>query len=209
MKIRIHRFLPLTEAEGPGKRACLWVQGCSVRCEGCGVPWTWSDKGGKDISVDDLFEKIVDSKKENNIEGVTFLGGEPMDQAEALAELADKIKTAGLSILTFSGRYLEDIKSNPRKGQLELLELTDLFIDGPFEKENIDLSRPWTGSSNQRYHFLTERYRYLEGQLQSISNKIEVRLEPDGTVSINGMIRQEQMQNLYEELSKHKVSNRN
>ncbi|XBO86184.1 4Fe-4S cluster-binding domain-containing protein [Bacillus licheniformis] len=132
-----------------------------------------------------------------------------MDQAEALAELADKIKTAGLSILTFSGRYLEDIKSNPRKGQLELLELTDLFIDGPFEKENIDLSRPWTGSSNQRYHFLTERYRYLEGQLQSISNKIEVRLEPDGTVSINGMIRQEQMQNLYEELSKHKVSNRN
>ena len=58
-----------------------------------------------------------------------------MDQAEALAELADKIKIAGLSILTFSGRYLEDIKSNPRKGQLELLELTDLFIDGPFEKK--------------------------------------------------------------------------
>ena len=54
MKLRVHRFLPITEAEGPGKRACIWVQGCLIRCEGCAVPDTWSINGGFEISVKEL-----------------------------------------------------------------------------------------------------------------------------------------------------------
>ena len=46
-RLRIHRFVPFTRAEGPGERACLWVQGCPIRCAGCAVPWTWDADAGE------------------------------------------------------------------------------------------------------------------------------------------------------------------
>ena len=88
MELIIHRYIPVTAVEGPGKRFCLWVQGCSIRCEGCGVPWTWAKENGEKISVEKLLKEIVKSQEENSIEGVTFLGGEPFDQPEGLGELA-------------------------------------------------------------------------------------------------------------------------
>ncbi|ASS87228.1 MULTISPECIES: 4Fe-4S single cluster domain-containing protein [Geobacillus] len=187
MKLTIHRFLPLTTVEGPGKRACLWVQGCSIRCKGCAVPWTWDKNKGEEKTVQELFIEIEKSKRENGIEGVTFLGGEPFDQALPLAKLASMVKEIGLTVMTFTGYLYEDIVSSNNKEQIELLKVTDLLIDGPFVKEKIDLSRPWIGSSNQRYHFLTSRYEHLRDQLSTIPNRIEVRLSPDGSISVNGM----------------------
>jgi anaerobic ribonucleoside-triphosphate reductase activating protein len=187
MKLKIHRFLPLTTVEGPGKRACLWVQGCSIRCKGCAVPWTWDKNKGEEKTVQELFTEIEKSKRENGIEGVTFLGGEPFDQALPLAKLASMVKEIGLSVMTFTGYLYEDIVSSNIREQIELLKATDLLIDGPFVKEKIDLSRPWVGSSNQRYHFLTPRYEHLKDQLWTIPNRIEIRLSPDGSISVNGM----------------------
>lgn len=187
MKLTIHRFLPLTTVEGPGKRACLWVQGCSIRCKGCAVPWTWDKNKGEEKTVQELFIEIEKSKRENGIEGVTFLGGEPFDQALPLAKLASMVKEIGLTVMTFTGYLYEDIVSSNNKEQIELLKVTDLLIDGSFVKEKIDLSRPWIGSSNQRYHFLTSRYEHLRDQLSTIPNRIEVRLSPDGSISVNGM----------------------
>lgn len=196
MELIIHRYLPLTTVEGPGKRFCLWVQGCSIRCEGCGVPWTWSEKNGRTIGVEELFYQIKVSKEENGIEGVTFLGGEPFDQAEALGKLARMVKNIGLTVMTFSGYLYEDLKN--REDCQGLLAATDLLIDGPFVKEKLDLSRPWIGSSNQRYHFLTSAYKYLEGQLTGIGNKIEIRILEDGTVSVNGMATQQTLNALFD-----------
>lgn len=196
MDLIIHRYIPVTAVEGPGKRFCLWVQGCSIRCEGCGVPWTWSKENGEKISVEKLFEKIVKSQKENNIEGVTFLGGEPFDQPEELGELARMVQELGLSVMTFSGYLIEDLKERPECQKF--LANADLLIDGPFVKSKLDLSRPWVGSSNQRYHFLTSRYQHLEENLKSINNKVEVRVGEDGTVSVNGMITQQTLAELFE-----------
>ncbi|MFE8700593.1 4Fe-4S single cluster domain-containing protein [Cytobacillus sp. FJAT-54145] len=204
MNLRIHRFLPLTTVEGPGKRACLWVQGCSIRCRGCGVPWTWSVSGGSDILVDDLFEKILESKHDNEIEGVTFLGGEPFDQAGPLALLAEKIKNTGLSIMSFSGYTYEHILEQNKPHWNKLLTHVDLLIDGPFIQAQLDLSRPWVGSSNQQYRFLTDRYKYLENNLSSIANKIEIRLERDGTIAINGMVTQENLKLLTKDMGERK-----
>lgn len=187
MKLRIHRFLPLTKAEGPGKRACLWVQGCSIHCKGCGVPWTWSETGGKVVDIQNLYEEIMLSKEENNIEGITFLGGEPFDQASSLAELARKLKRAGLSIMTFSGYTYETLKDANQDDWNELLEVTDLLVDGPFVKEKLDLSRPWVGSSNQNYRFLSNCYIHLKNTLLNIPNKLEIRIEPSGKILVNGM----------------------
>lgn len=195
MELIIHRYLPVTTVEGPGKRFCLWVQGCSVRCEGCGVPWTWAKENGEKISVERLFSKIKKSQEENEIEGVTILGGEPFDQPEALGELAELIQGLGLSIMTFSGYLIEDLRKRPECEKL--IAAADLLIDGPFVKGKLDLSRPWVGSSNQRYHFLTSRYRHLENALSSIDNKVEVRVGEDGTISINGMITQQNLSELF------------
>ena len=77
MLLRVHRILYKTKVEGPGTRCCIWVQGCSIHCKGCGNKETWSFDGGQLIDTDKIYN-IISSSKE--IEGVTFLGGEPFEQ---------------------------------------------------------------------------------------------------------------------------------
>jgi len=182
--LRIHRFLPLTKAEGPGTRACVWVQGCSIRCEGCAVPWTWDRKGGISVDTDDLAEAILGT---GGIEGVTFVGGEPFEQASALASLGSAVRHAGLSVVTFTGLTYEGIIEAARPDWNDLLAVTDLLLDGPYQKDTAETTRPWVGSGNQRFHFLTDRYVHLAGSLTQIANRIEVHVLTNGTVVINGM----------------------
>ena len=182
MQINVHKFLNKTNAEGPNQRFCLWVQGCSRHCDGCFAKSTWSHQKNRIMSVDELFFLI---KEQKGIEGVTFLGGEPFEQAKPLAELARKVHNLGLSVLTFTGNTFEELKKSENEDIQALLKYTDLLIDGGFEKENFDLSRPWVGSKNQRYIFLTDRYSAEE--IKNYKNKIEVRIEKNGFVFMNGM----------------------
>lgn len=193
MLLRLHRFLPTTRAEGPGKRACLWVQGCPIRCPGCFNLTTWRKDGGEEVPVKEMEARILGVP---DIEGVTFLGGEPFEQAEALADLGRGVRKAGLSVMTFTGYVLEDISRSPRRGWHDLLGVTDLLLDGPYVKDLTDTSRPWVGSSNQRYHFLTPRYQHLESELMSTPNRIEIRLHPDGQILINGLASTEVLDDL-------------
>lgn len=184
MDLRVFQFTPATKAEGPGLRACIQVQGCPIRCPGCAVPQTWSEQGGQTLDTQYLIEKIVDGP---TVEGVTFLGGEPFAQAAALAEIARWVKAHGMTVLTFTGYWLEDIQKANRTDFNELLAATDLLIDGPFQREQVQFTRPWVGSSNQRYHFLTDQYAHLAPTLNSIPNRIEVRLNPDGRIFVSGL----------------------
>lgn len=182
MQINVYKYLNKTNAEGPNQRFCLWVQGCSRHCDGCFAKSTWSHRKNRIMSVDELFFLI---KEQKGIEGVTFLGGEPFEQAKPLAELARKVHNLGLSVLTFTGNTYEELKKSENEDIQALLKYTDLLIDGGFEKENFDLSRPWVGSKNQRYIFLTDRYSAEE--IKNYKNKIEVRIEKNGFVFMNGM----------------------
>jgi anaerobic ribonucleoside-triphosphate reductase activating protein len=182
--IRLHRLVPVSAAEGPGRRAALWVQGCSIRCVGCFNPHTWNADGGELVSVDELATVI---ERTSGIEGVTFLGGEPFDQARPLAELGARCRDSGLSVMTFSGHTLERLQGDDIPGARELLAVTDLLVDGPFDAARPDRLRPWVGSTNQRFVFLTDRYRHLEQQLHAIPDRLEVRLHRDGTIWVNGM----------------------
>ena len=197
MSLRIHRFLPSTKVEGPGTRACLQVQGCPIHCPGCAVPFTWQEDGGIIIEVEELAEKILRGPE---IEGITFLGGEPFAQAGELAKLAGILKLEGLSVMTFTGYVLEDLRKGGNPDIMQLLAATDFLVDGPFKREFLDTSRPWIGSSNQRYHFLTDRYLYLEKQLNNIPNRLEVRLAPDGRVSVNGLAKMKDLEALFKDL---------
>ena len=199
MSLQVHRFLPFTRAEGPGNRACLWVQGCPIRCPGCFNPGTWSADGGEEVTVEEMEARIL---AVSGIEGVTFLGGEPFEQAEALADLGWRVQSAGLSVMTFTGYVLEDILKSSRKGWHDLLSVTDLLLDGPYVKDLTDTSRPWVGSSNQRYHFLTPRYQHLESKLATLPNRIEVRLQPDGKIFVNGLASSELLDDMVAGIAK-------
>ncbi|MBM4139936.1 MAG: radical SAM protein [Nitrospira sp.] len=184
MFLNIHRFLSVTKAEGPGKRACLWVQGCPIRCIGCAVPETWDENGGQKVSVEELAERILNGP---DVEGVTFLGGEPFAQAKPLAALGRLMKNAGLSVVTFTGYVLEEIQKSTTKEWHELVSVSDLLIDGPYRRELADFSRPWVGSFNKRFHFLTPRYQALKTEIMAMPNRLEIRFTPNGLVLVNGM----------------------
>ena len=180
MKLRVFNILKNTRVEGPETRYCIWVQGCSHHCRGCQAVHTWSHSGGKLYEVNEI---ISDIKAQKGIEGVTFLGGEPFEQAEALGIIAEEVQKAGLGVLCFTGGLLEELRLNEKNKKL--LDNIDLLIDGEFMIEKVDYSRPWCGSSNQRYHFLTDRYN--EEIFTKYKNKVEVNISKNGTVFMNGM----------------------
>lgn len=180
--LNLYKFIPLTEVEGPNKRFCLWVQGCKKHCVGCWAKETWEFGVGTDFSVEELTELITNQKE---IEGVTFLGGEPFEQAEPLSRIAQNVKKLGLSVVCFTGYTIEELRAKNSQAVNKLLENVDLLVDGGFEKDNFDLSRPWVGSSNQRYIFLTDFYSPEE--IKKYKNKVEVRISEGGKLEINGM----------------------
>ena len=180
MKIRISNIIKKTKVEGPGTRYCIWVQGCSRHCRGCQAVHTWAHNVGILYDTSDIIKDIL---SQAGIEGVTFLGGEPFEQAEALGEIAQACQNAGLGVLCFSGGKIEELRLDSKN--TKLLENTDLLIDGEFDIEKVDYSRPWCGSSNQRYHFLTNRYDATI--FQKYKNKIEVNISKNGIIFMNGM----------------------
>ena len=180
--LNLYKIIPLTEVEGPNKRFCLWVQGCKKHCVGCWAKETWKFGVGTDYSVEKLTELITNQKE---IEGVTFLGGEPFEQAEPLSRFAQNVKKLGLSVVCFTGYTIEELRAKNSQAVNKLLENIDLLVDGGFEKDNFDLSRPWVGSSNQRYIFLTDFYSPEE--IKKYKNKVEARISEGGKLEINGM----------------------
>lgn len=180
--VEVYKILKTTQVEGPGKRFCIWVQGCKKHCPDCWAKDTWEFGVGTEYSVAELIEQINEVQ---DIEGVTFLGGEPFEQAQELAELSIKIKNLGLSVVCFTGYTLEELHAKNDENVELFLSNMDLLIDGGFEQDKFDLSRPWVGSSNQRYIFLTDFYS--PKIISQYKNKIEARIGEDGKLEINGM----------------------
>ncbi len=149
MKIRIAGTVNDSIVDGVGIRFTIFTQGCPHHCEGCHNPETHDFNGGFDIDSDELLEKI---KGNPLLDGVTFSGGEPFMQANALADLAVEIKKLGLNIITYTGFTFEELFENRDKnGWGRLLEMSDYLIDGKFEIDKKDWEIKFRGSSNQRY----------------------------------------------------------
>ena len=188
--LRWSRFLPSTAAEGPGLRSALWVQGCSVRCPGCFNPHLWAEIGGTVESTTDLATRFVADAVSAGVEGITLLGGEPFDQADALATIAESFRAAGLTVMTFSGYSLDRLTawSAARPDIARLLAATDLLIDGPYLRDSPDSIRPWLGSTNQGIRALTPVYADEVARIETSGglDRLEIRIRPDGQVDVNG-----------------------
>ena len=82
--------------------------------------------------------------------GVTFSGGEPFAQAEALVPVAEAVKALGKHLMIYTGYLYETLQKMEQPGVQRLLMLTDLLVDGPFLLAERDLTLAYRGSANQR-----------------------------------------------------------
>ena len=135
-------------ANGVGIRASIFVTGCTRHCPDCfneeyqdfhaGKPWTDAETA-----------LVISYLKDDNVEGLTLLGGEPMQNAKGLAEVVRAAKAAvGKSTWVYSGYLWEEILADPEKK--ELLETCDVLVDGPFVAALKNPRLRFRGSANQR-----------------------------------------------------------
>lgn len=189
-RLRWSRFLAATEAEGPGRRSALWVQGCGVRCPGCFNPQMWAPRGAVLSEPAELADRWLAEARDAGAEGITLLGGEPFDQAAALLPIARAFRDAELTVMAFSGYRLESLRewSEHREDIAGLLALTDLLCDGPYLRELPEPRRPWIGSANQGIRALTPAYAEEVRRIAADgrADTLEVRIGADGLVSVNG-----------------------
>ena len=181
MDIRINSYIPITDVEGVGTRFAVWVQGCSIHCKGCANSHMWDFENGTTYNVEDFIDLIKSYK--DKIEGITFLGGEPLEQIKPVTEICKAVQSIGLSVIVFTGFDYSDLKG--RQDFQELIKYVDILIDGKYEQDKTDYSRAWVGSSNQNYYFLTNRYD--ESVITECKNRIEVRINPDNSIIMTGM----------------------
>ena len=184
--VNLADWVGCTEVEGPGKRFTLWVQGCLLKCPGCCNQHMLEIAPRNIVSTDEVMAWLNNAKSRHDIEGVTFLGGEPMLQARGLAEIAKGCRELKLSVMAFTGYTLDDLTNNPMPGVTDLLSHTDLLVAGPFIQARSEGIRNWVGSTNQIFHFLTDRYQAGIEYDPVYSHGFELRLFCDGHLQSNG-----------------------
>ncbi len=177
MRVNVARTLPRSGANGPGLRAVVWAQGCTLACPGCWNPDTWAFTRRSLRDVDALVAEVLGDAE---VEGLTLTGGEPFQQARGFAALAAGVRAAGRSVLVFTGYELDELTL---PDQRSLLAQADVVVTGRYVETLRAPGLGWRGSSNQRVHFLTQRYgpEDMDG-----APEVEVLIGPDGTLTVTG-----------------------
>src|ERR1017187_4541453 len=100
----LHALIPASRANGPGLRAVVFFQGCKIGCVGCFNPRTHPFRGAE-FKVDDVFQEVLRAQTQHSLDGITFSGGEPMQQADSLLQLIQALRRQApeLSFGMFSG----------------------------------------------------------------------------------------------------------
>jgi anaerobic ribonucleoside-triphosphate reductase activating protein len=173
-------FVTDSRANGPGVRAVVWTQGCSLGCAGCFNPETHPFVGGESIAVDDLFQRVA--ALGSTIEGLTVSGGEPLQQPRPLTALLRRVREeTDLSVVVFTGYCWKEVR---RMAEAEaLLACVDVLIAGRYDQSR-RLARDLRGSANKTVHLLSDRYTMSD--LHYVA-PAEVIIGPDGEVVLSGV----------------------
>lgn len=131
--------------DGPGLRLVAFLQGCPRHCPGCHNEKLIPAEGGKQMTEQHFAEAILDKLSPLH-RGITFSGGDPLLQADALAEVSAIIKTErpATDIWIYTGYLYEEIKDLP------VMQHVDVLVDGPFISSHKNLNLVFRGSANQR-----------------------------------------------------------
>jgi len=182
-KLNLSGLLMHSTVNGPGTRAVIWVQGCPLRCRGCFNKASWSFSPNNIIPADELASRILAAE---GIEGVTFSGGEPFAQAAPLAEVAERIQDAGLSVVAYSGYTFRHLTMRNDPDWDRLLTATDLLIAGPYLQERA-CGDPYRGSANQQVIPLSGRIVPKPAlSLEREEETVEFTIAADGTITTTG-----------------------
>ena len=135
--------------DGEGLRMVIWFQGCPHHCKGCHNPKSHEMNEGTEVKLSEIKEAIENLKHHD---GITFSGGEPMAQPEALLTIINFAKENKLNIWCYSGYTFEQIleMSKTNSIYLHILKLIDVLVDGPFIFEEKSMNIKFRGSKNQR-----------------------------------------------------------
>ena len=144
-------------ANGVGVRVSLFVSGCTHRCEGCFNPETWDFSYGEEFS-EAVQEKLLKMLEPSFINGLTLVGGEPleMQNQRALLPFLRKVKERApkKDIWCYTGYTLPELGNGACRARCEatdeLLSLIDVLVDGPFVLARKNISLRFRGSENQR-----------------------------------------------------------
>ncbi|MFN8472140.1 MAG: 4Fe-4S single cluster domain-containing protein [Anaerolineae bacterium] len=147
--LRVARLYHGSVVDGPGRRSVCQLQGCTLACHGCALASTHPLDGGVELDVDTIVQALLDSIGEPR-DGVTVTGGEPMLQPKGLLALLQRLKARGLHVVVYTGFTLEALAWRLEPEIREVLELTDILVDGPFVARLADGAGEWRGSRNQR-----------------------------------------------------------
>jgi len=148
--LNVGHILPDGRIYGPGIRFVLWLQGCTLGCKGCWNKQFWPAGEGIGYDVEELVTQILEA----NVEGITLLGGEPMQQAESTLRLIQRVKEFGLTVFLYTGYTKKEFDATMKK----CAELSDILIAGRYIEGKRNPYLRWRGSSNQIIEFPTGRY---------------------------------------------------
>lgn len=146
MNIRLSSFVTDSIVDGEGIRAVIFTQGCPHNCPGCHNQKTIPFEGGELLNV----EAVIDQIRKSGLKKVTFSGGEPFVQAEALYVIAKTLRAEGYNLWSYTGFKYEALLRHPDPFVFKLLECLDILIDGRFMIRKRSLQALYRGSTNQR-----------------------------------------------------------
>ena len=146
--MRYNKIRKMDISNGPGVRVSIFMQGCSFNCKNCFNKETHDFAGGKEFD-DSTIERVLELCDNENIEGLSILGGEPMhpNNIEGTTKLAKafKEKYPNKSVWSWSGYSFDnDLKDK------EVVKYLDVLVDGRYQDELSNPTLRWKGSENQR-----------------------------------------------------------
>ena len=167
--IRYANIVNESLVDGLGLRTVAFLQGCVRHCEGCHNPGLLPMTGGIEIDEQEFADLLL-SKVTALHKGITFSGGDPLAQPDALLKTVFLIKhkRPQLNIWVYTGFTFEEVK------RLPVIQLVDVLVDGPFVMEKRDLSLPFRGSSNQR--LIDVKRSLTTGRVVEISTEYDVKV---------------------------------
>lgn len=145
-------------ANGIGCRTVLFVSGCTHHCKGCFNEIAWDFNYGEPFTKE-IEDTIIESVKPSYINGLTILGGEPMEviNQKSILPFLKRLKqeAPNTTIWIYSGYTWEELTDPENKrchcsDTIEILKLIDVLVDGEFILEQKNISLAFRGSKNQR-----------------------------------------------------------
>ena len=146
--MRYNKIRKMDISDGPGVRVSIFMQGCTFNCKNCFNKETHDFNGGKEFT-DDTIKRVLELCENENVEGLSILGGEPMNpkNSDGTTKLAKLFKEIfpNKNLWAWS-RYLfdKDLKDK------DVVKYLDVLVDGQYVDELHNPTLKWKGSANQR-----------------------------------------------------------